>query len=273
MKLVEQGSFPIDDIEVAPRLRAVDPQWAQGMAAIFEVENLRHPIEIMRVGNSFKLIAGAHRLAAFKLLARSDIPARVYEPETETPDLEIRMAEITENIARRELSALDRAAHVAELKDVFQKLYGATHGGDRKSKKAKADQSANIALWSLGDDVASKMGLSKRTIFADAALYGAFSPALRKRLSSPGFQWLANNRAQLVALSKETADSQQAILNFFNDEAGDPPNINAALALHYNKVDITTPDERHFASFVKLWTKSSKKVRKQMLSYASKAGA
>ena len=64
MKLDEHGSFPVADIEVGTRLRLIDEEFAQGLAAIIKVEGLRNPVEVMRVDNRFVLIAGAHRLRA-----------------------------------------------------------------------------------------------------------------------------------------------------------------------------------------------------------------
>jgi ParB family transcriptional regulator, chromosome partitioning protein len=266
MKLVENGSFPIADIEIGKRLRMVDPLWAKGLAQVIEQTGLQNPIQIMRVGNSFRLVAGAHRMAAYKELGRTDIPAKVYEPDTDDVESEIRLQEIVENVARRELSALDRAAHIAELKDTLLKLNGETRG--RKG----SEKTANIAVFNLSDELSSRMQLSERTVRADVELFKALSPKVRARLNTANLQWLAENRAQLVALGKEKPEDQLAIIELIDVEEGEdaPANVSAAAALHHNKVDTSTPDEKHVASFVKLWAKASKKARKQMLAYAEK---
>lgn len=267
MKLIDRGPFPVDEIEVKERRRAIDPLWVKGLAEIFKSTGLQNPIQVMRVGNRFRLVAGAHRLAAFKLLGITDIPAHIYEPETDDPEAEIRLQEIIENVARRELSPLDRAAHIAELKDILQKLHGATHGGDRKSIEAKRkNQSENIAFYSLGDDVAERMGLSKRTVYADAELHNSLAPETRQRLrEDETLHWLTENRAQLVQLARETPKDQFALLKLLaSGKADAPPNVTAAAALHHNNVDVTTPDERNFAAFKKLWARSSRKVRRQI---------
>ncbi len=261
MKLIENGSFPIAEIELGERLRAVDPEWARGLAQVIKATGLQHPVEIVKAGNRHRLVAGAHRLAAFKLLGLSDIPARVMEPETQNPELEIRLDEIVENIGRRELSALDRAAHVAELKHIFQTLHGETRGGDRKSQKSKRQ---TLPFWSLSDDLSAKMKLSERTVRADAELFERLSPAIRQRIAGT---WLAENRAQLVALSKAAAPDQKAVLDMLL--AGEPKarNVNHALSLHLNQVDSRKPDEVTFARFVKLWGVASKSARKQIRAY------
>ncbi len=265
MKLVETGSVAIEDIEIGRRLRVVDENWAHGLAEIIRNTGLQNPIQIMMVGNRLRLVAGAHRLAAYVLNGQSFIPAMVYEPETDDVETEIRLHEIVENIGRRELSALDRAAHIAELKITYTKLYGETRGGDQKSKKSKVQQ---LHFWSIGEDVAAKMGLSRRTIFADAELFKGLSPASRKAVSGT---YLANNRAQLAVLSKQPHDDQKALLKILLAEEPKASNMAAAMALHHNKVDLSTPDEKAFAKFVKLFNSASQKAQGQMQLYVNKA--
>jgi ParB family transcriptional regulator, chromosome partitioning protein len=267
MKLLEHRSFPIADIQVEKRLREVDAEWAQGLAAMIAETGLQHPVQVMKLGNSYRLIAGAHRLAAFVALGRSDIPAFVYEPETDQPELEIRLQEIVENVGRRELSALDRAAHIAELKETFLKLNGETRGGDRKSEKSKRQ---TLPFWSLTDELSAKMGLGERTIQADVKLFSGLSGASRKAIAGT---WLADNRAQLVALSKHSAQDQKPILDLLFDDS-DIKTVGQAEAAHFNKVDTSNPDEKAFAAFMKLWARSSKKVKKQIARYvADEVGA
>jgi ParB family transcriptional regulator, chromosome partitioning protein len=265
MKLIETGSFPIADIEIGSRLRIVDEIWVKGLAEIIRQTGLQNPIQIMKVGNSYRLVAGAHRLAAFILNGESFIPAMVYEPETDDPETEIRLHEIVENVGRRELSALDRAAHIAELQVTYIKLYGDARGGDRKSEKSKRQ---SLPLWSLSDEISSKMGLSERTVRADAELFRGLSIASRKAVVGT---YLADNRAQLAALSKQPQDDQKALLKILLAKEPQATSMAAAMALHFNKVDLSTPDELVFAKFVKLWTSASEKARKEIRLYVESA--
>ncbi len=262
MALIESGAFPIADIEVGDRLRQVDAGWVEGLAKVIEATGLQHPVEIMLIGNSYRLASGAHRLAAFQLLGRKDIPARIISPDTDKPELELRLHEIAENVGRRELSALDRAAHVAELKEVYLQLHGETRG-----RKGRHEKSANIALFSLGDDVAGKMGLSRRTIFADADLHNKLTADTRSRLAGHP---LADNRAQLVALSKLDANGQARALDLLMADNPQATTVSAALSIIDNKVDIKAPDERDFAAFLKLWARASRKVKRQIKNHITK---
>lgn len=266
MALIETGSFPVDEIEVGERLRRVDQSFVEGLAKIIEATGLQHPIDIMRIGNGYRLAAGAHRLAAFKLLGRSHIPAHVSAPETDQPELEIRLREISENIGRRELSAMDRAAHVAELKRVFMELYGDPRGGDRKGEGSKVQ---TLHFWSMDEDIAAKVGLSRRTVFADIELFSGLSAATRQRLAGHA---LADNRAQLVALSRLDAGQQQQVLDLLLAAEPQASTVNAALCIIDNKVDPKDPDTEAWAKFLKLWARASKKMRRQIADYVNKGG-
>lgn len=269
MKLVETGSVSLSDIEVGKRLRDVDMAVVAGLVPMIEATGLQHPVQLLRIGNRLMLGAGAHRLKAFEVMGRPNIPAHVYEADTAHPEDELRLLEIVENVGRRELSPLDRAAHVTELKKVYLKLYGANTGGRPGKTPANIAGVSRQGLWSMPDDVAAKMGLSERTVRADVEFFERLTPEVRRLVAGT---WLAENRAQLVLLSKLDDEDQAAVVELLFGKGGDSPgkNVAHATALHFNQVDSSTPDEKHYAQFVKLWARASKKTRKQIASHIAK---
>ena len=110
----------------------------------------------------YQLITGHHRLAACRQLEEQldnkTIAATIRDyKEGDAPYY--RLEEITENVFRNELNALDRAHALYELDQIYKSLYPELkHGGDRKSEEAK-NQSAINALRS---ELLEKVGLSKR---------------------------------------------------------------------------------------------------------------
>lgn len=67
-------------------------------------------------GAPFTLVFGYHRFVAFSALAQQgltlpNIPAVIYPADT--PDWQIELAEVSENLMRKELTASERAAHTA----------------------------------------------------------------------------------------------------------------------------------------------------------------
>ncbi len=261
MRLIESGSFPMADIIVGERLRAIDENWAQGLAAEFKEREMHNPVKLMVIGNQHHLSEGGHRYRAHQIMGRNEIYAKAYQPETEFPMDELRLHEIDENLMRRELSTLDRAACIVERKRILRKLHGETRG-------RKPGKEPNMGLFSINEDVAAKMGFSKSTVKALEGMYEGLSAATRKRVAAT---YLADNRAQLVQLSKVDAEAQKAALDILLAREPKATNVSGALALHLNKVDVKNPDEIAFARFVKLWGGASRKVKRQISSYIAKA--
>src|ERR1700733_5741687 len=93
----------IDSIKVGKRMRPLGDFDAL-IASIREV-GLLNPISVSR---DRRLISGLHRLAAFRALQRRTIPAVLLAVSRD----EAQLREIDENLARRDLSLLERAEHL-----------------------------------------------------------------------------------------------------------------------------------------------------------------
>jgi ParB family chromosome partitioning protein len=107
----------------------------------------------------WRLIAGAHRLAAVPKLGHNKIDATVLHGL----DIDaMRLAEIDENLVRADLTPGERALHLAERKRLYEKLHPETkHGGDRKSAGSTRQ---NGDLIRFTQDAADKTGRSERTV-------------------------------------------------------------------------------------------------------------
>lgn len=158
----------ITDIEVSHRLRGLDETQVDAIKDSVLAIGLLNPItvyprDLIRGGLSvpgFGLIAGAHRLEAYRRIGYEEIPASVVD----LSDLEAQLAECDENLCRAELSPVDRARFTSRRKHAYEALYPhARHGGDRKS-----DQVANSATRSFSQATAEATGASARTVRQDA---------------------------------------------------------------------------------------------------------
>ena len=76
-------------------------------------------INPITIGADNNLIAGAHRIEAFKALGKEEIPAIVIN-ET---GLKARLIEIDENLIRNELSPIEYADQLAERQEIYEGLY------------------------------------------------------------------------------------------------------------------------------------------------------
>lgn len=272
MKMLEFGSFPIADIVIGERLRQVDENWVAALAPMIEASTLQHPISIVKFPDgSYRLGAGAHRLAAVKQLGWTDVPAHIYEPETQNPELELRLLEVTENVGRRELSALDRAGHIAELEATLKQLHPHMgHGGDRRSKDA-TDQ---VAMFAIRKEIAEKIGIGERTVRSAVALWNNLSPDTRAFITEQKLD-IANNQAQLRQLSQVMPDKQTRVLLHLAGEEGHKKvaKVADALSIIENRIDPKNPTQEQYDKLLKAWAGAGTKARRWFLDTLAERGA
>lgn len=141
--------MPIDLIDVGARARPVCGDDAERLAWDIEARGLRQPIEVAKQasgprGLRYRLVSGAHRLEAFRRLRRETIPAVIITGKAAA----LRRDELLENLVRRDLTALERAASLAGMKAVYlEENPDARRGGDRKSTDFTGkNQTAKLAV-------------------------------------------------------------------------------------------------------------------------------
>ena len=203
--LLSVVSIPLTEIDVGDRLRGIDDDAAAVIAASMQEQGQRTPIEVRKVGKRYRLIAGAHRMRALVLAGIDTAFAVVVKAD----DLHAQLLEIDENICRRELNELDKATFLAKRKEVYEALHPETkHGGDRKSDQV--DSLVHL-IPSFTEATAQKLGLDARSVRRSVHRYTSIVPDVREKIAGT---WLANNGAQLDALSRETPEFQRQIANF-----------------------------------------------------------
>lgn len=213
------------------RARPLDSNMVAALAAIIEKQGLLQPIVVRKTGDTYRLIAGNHRLEAFRLLERDSIPAMLSDA---TSDDEAKLAEVMENLGRNELIALDRCRHLFDLKQVWERLHPhARQGGDRKSIKVQSlhfdpETGEPIEVFGFAETVAEKIGLSRRTVFVAVKIWSGLVPTVRKRLVGTE---TATKQTELKALSELAAQKQIKVLDAIqNDDLPDICNVAQALA-------------------------------------------
>ena len=249
--------LPLASIEVGTdRARDLDPAWAEGLAGSIREQGLMQPIVVRRISSNmlaagaFGLVAGLHRLEAFRLLGRETIPAVLSEAETAD---EAKLAEVMENLARNELIALDRCHHLFELKQVWERLYPQAANGkhvnrgnqhtDGRTQSLRSSTDAG-EIFGFARANAEHIGLSKRSIEQAVKIWTTLVPTVRKRLRGTD---LARKQTELKALSELSAAKQIKVLDaILNDELEHVGNVAQALA-HLEGTIACDPLERRFA--------------------------
>ena len=246
-----------DQIDAANRLRPIDPVWAEALAGIMEAEGQRTPIEVCRLPGrtDYTLVVGGHRHAA------ASIKGMYLRCEVVTNDAaERRLREVSENLHRRDLAPLDRAAFIAELVAVHKVRAGLSANDDgRKAsinarwqkalKDEASDTTATIAIvYGWTDEIAEKVGLAARTVRDDLLLHRRISPSIIDALRRADHPVL-NNAAQLRTLAKLEEAGQQHVLGLLLHKNGlvlGAPfdKVTDALAASSSKPKPTAEDKR-----------------------------
>lgn len=118
--------IPLGKITVGERLRTLDEENVERLVRSIRLEGLHNPITISHLR---QLLSGFHRLEAVKRLGWETIPAIIQICE----GAEAQLAEIDENLVRRELTVLEEGEHLV-LRDQLLREMGqrAVSGGQRK---------------------------------------------------------------------------------------------------------------------------------------------
>lgn len=204
-------------IDATGRLRPVDEAHAQLIAASMNESGLIQPVVVRTdsTGNGLKLVVGGHRLRGADILSWDEIPAILIE----ATDDEARQIEIDENLARKELTVLERAEFLAERKRVYETLHPETAHGKAKKPKTEKAKVANLATFSrFSKDAANSTGLGERTIRRAVELAGRLAPDAIALIRGTK---VADNQAQLKLLAELEPERQIAVAQAIADGASD----------------------------------------------------
>ena len=194
----------LSEIRVMDRRRTLDPDQVRVIAESMERIGLQSPI-IVRLDLADPagcvLVAGAHRLAAAKELGWLKIDALVVDGEAD----ELALIEIDENLARAELTPLDRALFLAERREIFNR------GGSRRGQPRGIGNSevANTAPVSFAEEARGLTGLSRRGVFRSLEIASGLDPELVDALQGTP---LAEREGDLHRLARLPAAEQRAAL-------------------------------------------------------------
>jgi len=260
---------PIEKIEVGKRLRPVDRIAAEGLAAVIKSEGHKDPIEVCQLPGraGYHLVTGAHRLEAAKILGHTTIKALLVTAD----GADRRLREISENLWRKGLDPIDRAAFVAELHDLLkvkagvdptsspQQIAGAARW--QSAIKAQASDATEMISVAYGftSEIGERLGLTDRTIRNDLFLHRGLKADVVRRLRGHP---LASNASQLRALAKLSEEDQRAALDLIF--GGAAKGAAEAVAILRQKPK-PRPEDKAWSAFIGSWQRMSAARRKDAL--------
>lgn len=199
-----------DEIDAGDRLRPIDPVWAEALGQMMARDGQDVPIQVCRLpGRSrWTLVAGGHRHAG-----ALSAGIEMLRAEHVSADRNMRRArEVRENLWRRDLDPLDRAAFMAELVSIKRASAGLDQASDRAGKvnerwKAAVGAEADVMLETISstygwtEEVGEQIGVTGRTIRNDLMLFRRIAPSMVEALRKVRHPVL-KNASQLKALAK-----------------------------------------------------------------------
>ena len=185
------------------RLRKANTAKVEQIAESIKTIGLQSFIVVVaRPNMKFELVAGLHRVMAMDSLDITDYTAVCYDADT--PSETLRLIEVDENLARNELSALERAKFVAERKELWDVLHGELRGGEQKSHDETFD---------FSKETAEVLGISKQSVKRDRTISKNLAPYWDKLEELP----FAPTQADLLKLAKLPQDKISDALRFVRD--------------------------------------------------------
>jgi ParB/RepB/Spo0J family partition protein len=209
-------AMPVDGIVVGKRFRQTDQEWVNALAQSISTVGLRTPITVrimpeilgadgVALQDVPVLVAGLHRLEAVKLLGWEDIDAFVMAGD----DRDVRLWEIAENLHRADLTAQERADHVAE----WVKLTG-----EKMAQVAPFLENAKVGAGRGNEGglraAVRDLGI-ERTEAQRSLKIASMEPEAKEAARQHG---LDDNQSALLAVAKAPPDQQVAKVQEIADQ-------------------------------------------------------
>lgn len=251
----------LSQIHIGERLRPIDPGYVEAIAASMSEIGQISPIMLRRTPNQNKgktpytLVAGGYRTSAAIALGWTEIDAIIVAADT----VETQLLEISENLFRNELNAIDRVTFVMKYRELWEEKHGKiTPGGDQKSKV----HDAHLIFHSgreLAQTIQERLGIGPDTYKRAVRIYRNMTPELRVAVRGTDAE---DDQSLLLKLSKMPREDQvkaAATLRVYPDVRG---LFSALRPQRQYLAKTTTLKELKLA-----WERASDEVRAQFLSF------
>jgi ParB-like chromosome segregation protein Spo0J len=250
-------SIRVDQIEVDEknRLRPIDRVWAEALGTIMAREGQRSPIEVCRLPGRerWTLVTGGHRTIGAASAGIQYLKAIIVGADRQ----ERRMREVSENLWRKGLEPIDRAAFVAELVTLHKLRAGIDPGKDGRAASAQARwqkvlkneaNDANVTMtvvYGWADEIGEQLGLSRSSIERDLLLYRRLPAGLIERLRTARHA-VASNATQLRALAKLDEREQREVVGLLLAGARSVGEARATLS----QKPKAAPEDKRLSAFI-----------------------
>jgi ParB family chromosome partitioning protein len=198
--------IPIESIKVNEGRRPVDFTKVKELAESIKEVGLINPITVRPEGAEYLLIAGMHRLEAYKLLGINNIESNIIFKT----DLEIELIEIDENLIRNELHYSERADLLLRRKEIYEELYPET------KREATLKQNRNEIISertkpSFVKDTAEKTGQSERTVEMEIQIAKNLDSEEKRIIKDQDI-----NKTEAIKLARMDPEERKPVVELFS---------------------------------------------------------
>ena len=138
-------SIPLSLVIVSPERRArLKEPVVEMLVLSIERRGLLSPIRVTSSSepDKYDLVTGLHRLVAHERLGREEIDAVIAEGDA----IDLELDEIEENLARKDLTVLERAQAEKRQKDLYEKRHPETRRGVAGGKARQGQQTSHVSF-------------------------------------------------------------------------------------------------------------------------------
>jgi len=139
----------ISRIKITLRMRRTDEDRIRDLAESIKGIGLLHAVSLAKKDGDYILLAGFHRIGAYKLLGYTEIPATVRESD----ELVDQLVSCEENLVRSELNAIQTAEHIVKREQLLIALGRKAVVGSNQYSESKI----------TNEELAKQMGFTRRT--------------------------------------------------------------------------------------------------------------
>ncbi|MCO5082606.1 MAG: ParB N-terminal domain-containing protein [Rhizobiaceae bacterium] len=213
-------------VDVLPGRRKLDPARVEALSDLFGSQGQTTSIEVIEKDGRYRLVFGGHRLAAAKLIGWRTIRATIKQPSDFASEAEITLREITENLAHRALSVLDRAVDIARWREIYEATHLLNKGG-RKRKDVDPEELSTKFGLSFSEAAQKAFGLSRGSIF-NAVKIASIDAETRDLIA---LLPIADNQSELLLLAAQSAARQAEVAELLNAVPDAPASVTEAIAI------------------------------------------
>jgi ParB family chromosome partitioning protein len=257
-RLTTVTELPVDQIEIAGRLRDVSPDGVETLKETISANGFVGRIVVCRTKKGDCVLDGAHRLTAMRELGEATIPCDVIR----CSDDEARMLEIDGNLAGQRLTAIQLSYFLARRRETYQRL----------NPEAKQGYAAASARWneqltsvSLAQTIAAERGITPRHVYRLMSAGEKLGPDEYRRLANAPHPVQLNDLSELSKIT-ETGERYYVIEALAR---GEVKKASAARkAYRAGRGEAPAPRNATDAEFSRLadaWLRASKAAKRRFL--------